>query len=61
VQSLAFSHDGKYLASLGGQDDNSLVIWDVETGSAICGSPTANEQVLCVKFLNTTNTKLATG
>ena len=29
IQSLSFSHDEKYLASLGGQDDNSIVIWDV--------------------------------
>ena len=61
VQALSFSCDGKYLASLGGQDDNSLVIWDVETGNAICGSPTANEQVTCVSFFSNTNTKLATG
>lgn len=61
VQALTFSHDGKYLASLGGQDDNSLVIWDTETGNAICGSPTSNEEVTCVKFFNQTNTKLATG
>ena len=29
VQSLSFSFDEKYLASLGGQDDNTMVIWDV--------------------------------
>lgn len=29
IQSLAFSHNEMYLASLGGQDDNTLVIWDV--------------------------------
>jgi len=29
IQSLSFSFDEKYLASLGGQDDNTLVIWDV--------------------------------
>lgn len=31
IQSLSFSFDEKYLASLGGQDDNTLVIWDVST------------------------------
>jgi cilia- and flagella-associated protein 52 len=29
IQSLSFSNDEKYLASLGGQDDNQLVIWEV--------------------------------
>jgi WD40 repeat protein len=29
IQSLSFSFDEKYLASLGGQDDSTLVIWDV--------------------------------
>ena len=29
IQSLSFSYDEKYLASLGGQDDNTLVIWEV--------------------------------
>jgi WD40 repeat protein len=29
IQSLSFSNDEQYLASLGGQDDNSIVIWEV--------------------------------
>ena len=29
IQSLSFSKDERYLASLGGQDDNQLVTWDV--------------------------------
>jgi len=29
IQSLSFSCNEKYLASLGGQDDNMMVIWDV--------------------------------
>lgn len=31
IQSLAFSKDERYLASLGGQDDNQLVTWDVSS------------------------------
>ena len=31
VQALAFSPDEKYLASLGGQDDNQLVVWEVSS------------------------------
>ena len=33
IQSLAFSADEQYLASLGGQDDNQLVIWNVSNAS----------------------------
>ena len=29
IQSLSFSADEEYLASLGGQDDNQLVVWEV--------------------------------
>ena len=60
VAELSFSHDGRYLASLGGQDDNSLVIWDVETGNAICGTPTPG-RTRCVRFLNTSSKQLVTG
>mmetsp|Transcript_11703 Transcript_11703/g.13906 ORF Transcript_11703/g.13906 Transcript_11703/m.13906 type:complete len:627 (-) Transcript_11703:1832-3712(-) len=60
VQSLSFSHDDQYLASLGGQDDNSVVVWDVESGAAKCGSPTANDNVLFVKFFSGTNDKFVT-
>jgi WD40 repeat protein len=29
IKSLAFSGDEQYLASIGGQDDNQIVTWDV--------------------------------
>ena len=61
VQALSFSCDEKYLASLGGADDNSLVIWDVEADEPICGSPTHSDHTLTVKFFNTTPFKLITG
>jgi len=61
VASLSFSYDEVYLASLGGQDDNSLVIWDVSTGSPICGTPAATDTAQTVKFFNTSNTHLITG
>ena len=60
VAELSFSYDGKYLASLGGQDDNSLVIWDVETGNAVCGTPTPG-LTRCLRFFNNTNFRLVTG
>merc|ERR1719272_2153928 len=60
VMSLSFSMDESYLASLGGQDDNSLVIWDVSTGNPICGTPAATDTAQTVKFFNTSNTHLVT-
>uniref|UniRef100_A0A8C2X6V7 Cilia- and flagella-associated protein 52 n=1 Tax=Cyclopterus lumpus TaxID=8103 RepID=A0A8C2X6V7_CYCLU len=38
VEALAFSPNEKYLVSLGGQDDGSIVVWNIETKQAICGS-----------------------
>jgi cilia- and flagella-associated protein 52 len=60
IQSLSFSHDETKLASLGGPDDGSLVLWDVASGEAICGSPADNRFVECVKFLNNNNNRLMT-
>lgn len=48
------------LASLGGADDNSIVLWDVATGEPICGSPTNSDFVLRMAFLNHDSTKLVT-
>ena len=39
VQALTFSPHEKFLATLGGQDDGSVVIWNLSTGDALCGSP----------------------
>ncbi|KAK1798961.1 hypothetical protein P4O66_007230 [Electrophorus voltai] len=39
VEALAFSPNDKYLVTLGGQDDGSIVVWNIEKKEAICGSP----------------------
>lgn len=54
------SYDGKYFASLGGQDDNSVVIWETETGRAVCGSPAAQDSALSVKWLHHRNDRFVT-
>ena len=41
VEALSFSYNDKYLVSLGGQDDGSVVVWDLETKDSICGAPAA--------------------
>jgi len=51
VRDVAFSPDNKYLATLGGQDDNSLVVWNVEKGEAVCGSPAAQDSAHVVEWL----------
>eukprot|EP00743_Colponemidia_sp_Colp-15_P000630 GILK01000703.1.p1 GENE.GILK01000703.1~~GILK01000703.1.p1 ORF type:complete len:651 (-),score=98.22 GILK01000703.1:131-1999(-) len=61
VSSISFSCNEKYLASVGGQDDNSLVVWSLTTGAAICGSPAAPDIAHDVKFFNNDDTKLITG
>ena len=61
IQDLSFSHDDQFLASLGGRDDNNLVIWDLETGTAICGSPASTDSTLCVRWLKKSSHTLVTG
>jgi len=60
IQDLSFSHDEQYLASLGGQDDNTLVIWEVATGKAICGNPVGMNVANKINFFNKDNNKLIT-
>lgn len=58
IQSLTFSFNEMYLASVGGQDDNNLVIWDVESGNALCGNPTGTNAVNRIKFYNNADDKI---
>ena len=60
VQSLDFNCDAQYLTSLGGQDDNDLVVWNVSTGVAICGSRASSDFSHCVKWLNKRNDRFVT-
>lgn len=59
MQSLCFSHDEQLLASIGGQDDNNLTIWDIHTGKPICGAISPNLG-LFVGFFNKTNNYVIT-
>ena len=61
IQALDFSHDSKMLASLGGQDDNSLVIWDLDAGRAIVGTQAASYAALTVCWPHNSNAALYTG
>lgn len=60
VASLSFSFNELYLATLGGQDDNSLVIWDLSNGTAICGTPAATDTAKTVSFFRQNDAMLVT-
>lgn len=61
VQDIAFSANSQFLATLGGQDDNTLIIWDTQSGEAICGSPAAPDSSLCCRWLHGRNDRIVTG
>ena len=60
VQAVDFSYDAQYLTSLGGQDDNDIVVWNVSNGVAICGSPASSDFSHCIKWLNKRNDRFVT-
>ena len=61
VSCVSFSHDSEFLASLGGQDDNGLIVWSVGKGIPVCGSPAGQETATCVSFFNRSSRHLMTG
>jgi WD40 repeat protein len=60
IQSLAFSSDGEFLASLGSQDDNALAVWETGSGRAVCGQAAGSYSALSVAWLNGRNDKIIT-
>lgn len=64
VAALAFSPSGEFLASVGGEDDNNLVVWHVDLensrGVAICGSPAAHDIALAVAWSKTSDETIVT-
>jgi hypothetical protein len=57
---LSFSFNDKYLTSLGGLEDNYLIVWDVVTGKALSGKTAGTDYVHQVKFFNNCDDQLAT-
>ncbi|XP_013860293.1 cilia- and flagella-associated protein 52 [Austrofundulus limnaeus] len=54
VEAIAFSPSDKYLVSLGGQDDGSVVVWNIETKQPVSRSPaSASGHCLTVQYSNT--------
>jgi WD40 repeat protein len=64
VEALAFSAHDKYLVSLGGPDDNSVVVWDLAKGAAICGTTASKDSsglTTCLATFNQDDEHFATG
>lgn len=61
VKDAAFSPKDKYLVSVGGQDDNMVAVWLLETGEPVCGGPAHKDTVLCCQFLNKREDRFVTG
>eukprot|EP00762_Andalucia_godoyi_P004100 ANDGO_06274.mRNA.1 Cilia- and flagella-associated protein 52 len=62
VSALAFSDDSHFLVSLGGIDDRQIVVWDVMTGKALCGTHYGSEEQACAQWLsNGKDMRLVTG
>jgi WD40 repeat protein len=60
VQACDFSDDGAFLASIGGQDDNSLIIWECATGRPVVATPAGNFAALAVAWCGGRSDKLVT-
>ena len=58
MQDLSFSPNGKFIVTLGGQDDNMLLLWSVSSGRCLCGTPAANDSSSFVQYFNNDNDRL---
>jgi len=61
VEDLHWSCDDKFIATLGGVDDNKVTIWIVENGKPISGAPAGPDRTTCVRWLNNRNDRFVTG
>jgi WD40 repeat protein len=60
IKSLSFSFNDNYLISVGGQDDNTIVLWEVETGKALSGNSSGSNKVSEIRFYNSRDDKFLT-
>eukprot|EP00042_Codosiga_hollandica_P004593 m.14334 g.14334 ORF g.14334 m.14334 type:complete len:611 (+) comp22175_c0_seq1:135-1967(+) len=65
VASVVFSPSDKFLVSIGGKDDGSVLVWDVATGQAVSGSSLSQQPTSgfaeTVVYANTSDYQFITG
>jgi len=61
VQAVAFSASGKNLVSLGGSDDNTIALWNLETGKVISSAAAATDSALTVACTNNNDFSFVSG
>jgi len=61
VQCINFSPTEQYVVTLGGQDDNSIVVWNLDNGQPICGCPAFSETANFVQFFRGDDFQLISG
>ncbi len=47
---LAFSPDGCFLASVGGDDYHTIIVWNWESGEMLCSARGHNAEVMDLQF-----------
>lgn len=60
VASLAFNADERLLATIGGDDDKQICVWDVATGKALAGNKVSSEATSAVSWLHSNPMRLVT-
>jgi cilia- and flagella-associated protein 52 len=60
VEDVGFSPRDNYLCTLGGPDDNAIVVWNLSTGEALCGSPAAADTALCLAWFHGREDRIVT-
>lgn len=61
VQTLDFSCDSRFLASVGGVGDRRLVLWEVQTGALIGGKNLEKDDKVALKSFSKDSTKYVVG
>eukprot|EP01119_Soliformovum_irregulare_P013844 TRINITY_DN3722_c0_g1_i1.p1 TRINITY_DN3722_c0_g1~~TRINITY_DN3722_c0_g1_i1.p1 ORF type:complete len:1927 (-),score=428.61 TRINITY_DN3722_c0_g1_i1:16-5796(-) len=61
ICSLGFSHDGKYLVSVGLDDDHTLALWDWKEGRVIAQDKASNERIFDIEPSPYSNTIVTCG